>query len=748
MNKKRGAIVTLLMLMSLACGLFVLRLGAANPTSGTVTTVSAPVSWDGSAAAGASATGEMTCVEQPGINVNCDTFTLTVLGTPADWAGKQINVTISWVVLASDYDLYVHKGSNAGPEIGKSTAGAPGTNETVVIEATDLDAGGSTVFTAHVVYSAAAAGDQYHGVASVATVAGGPTPTPVPLTKSKNWTINYHGECCEGNLAAAGENTYLLLPVLVQGNKIKKSSDGGKTWRQTYPPAPASFPFGIEGDMQAFGDDAIFFGTELADAVVAHSDDKGETWTTIQDPIASAGNDQAWAYLGPFGNMRPGGSLPLDEPYVMAGWMRIGTSLNFSFDGGRTFSFQSVLVGNDGSGPEHIVCQQNAVDPPTPDPGDTRIANPLFVNWKAGRYGAFGTEGKFYWAETAGDTLYTCQTSDFGVNWTGNKHPLSPGPGSDFVVSHSAFDNNGTFYVLHGNKLYVSFNQGKTFAFTHTLPRYGSARKSDPGSDQYFVVNCGTIHIGLQEDAGNGNERIFYLRGTRVDTANPIWDTELVDEVGDVRLDFLYIVLDGNNNPTISYTTPGTGKQVTTASRNEPMPLRAVSPCDKLPLSVVSRKVHGGAGPFPIDLLNGSPAIECRSGGLSGNHDIVFTFPPAYSVGTAHVTSGVGEVSNMSVNGSEITVSLTGVENAQTIVLTLSGVNDGTTTGSLSVPVGFLLGDVDATRVVTTSDVNRTKAQALQPVTLTNFRSDIDAGGDITTTDVNLIKSKALSKLP
>ncbi|MGI9087732.1 MAG: WD40/YVTN/BNR-like repeat-containing protein [Chthoniobacterales bacterium] len=427
---------------------------AANPTSGTITTSSTPVAWDGTAAAGASATGEMTCVEQMGVQVNCDTYTLTVIGTAADWAGKQINVTISWVVLASDYDLYVHKGSNAGPLIGKSTGSAPGTNEMVAIQPADLDASGSTVFTAHVVYSAAAAGDQYHGTASVATTAGGPTPTPVPVTKSKNWTINYHGECCEGNLAAAGENTYLLLPVLVQGNKIKKSSDGGKTWRQTYPPAPISFPFGIEGDMQAFGDDAIFFGTELADAVVAHSDDKGETWTTVQNPIASAGNDQAWAYLGPFGNMRPGGALPLDEPYVMAGWMRIGTSLNFSFDGGRTFSFQSVLVGNDGSGPDHVVCRQNAVDPPNPDPGDTRIANQLFANQKAGRYGAWGTDGKFYWSETAGgNTLYTCQTNDFGVNWTGNKHALSPGPGSDFVVTHSAFDNNGTLYVLHGNKL-------------------------------------------------------------------------------------------------------------------------------------------------------------------------------------------------------------------------------------------------------------------------------------------------------
>ena len=44
--------------------------------------------------------------------------------------------------------------------------------------------------------------------------------------------------------------------------------------------------------MQAFGDDVIFFGTELATAVVAHSDDQGETFTTVQLPVPSVGNDQ------------------------------------------------------------------------------------------------------------------------------------------------------------------------------------------------------------------------------------------------------------------------------------------------------------------------------------------------------------------------------------------------------------------------------------------------------------------------
>ena len=64
---------------ALACLVAVFKTGAANPTSGTITPGSTRVEWDGTAAGGVS-NGEDTCVE----GVSCDTFTLTVNGTPAD----------------------------------------------------------------------------------------------------------------------------------------------------------------------------------------------------------------------------------------------------------------------------------------------------------------------------------------------------------------------------------------------------------------------------------------------------------------------------------------------------------------------------------------------------------------------------------------------------------------------------------------------------------------------------------------
>ncbi|MDQ6861848.1 MAG: dockerin type I domain-containing protein [Verrucomicrobiota bacterium] len=733
----RWTLTSVLVLAAFLCVIAVFKTGAANPTAGTISTTSAPLAWDGTAAGGVSATGEMTCVD----GVNCDTFTLTVQGTPTDWAGKSIEVVISWVVLASDFDLYVHKTSNSGPLIGSSTGGAPGTTEKVTISPASLNASGTTVFTVHVVYSAAVAGDQYHGTATVISTGPGATPTPTPPPKSTAWTIKYHGQCCEGNLAAAGSNTFVLLPVLVQGNKIEKSSDGGKTWTEKYPPVGASVPFGIEGDMQAYKNDVIFFGTELGDVVTAHSEDFGDTFSITHVPIASAGNDQAWSYLGPLKNMRPQtGAIAGDEDYVMAGWMRIGSALIFSFDGGLTYPIQTPLVGNDGSGPEHIVCQQNAHTPIANPPADTRVANADFTKKKAGRHGTFGTDRKFYWTETTPDSLYVCSTADFGLNWAGVKHPLAAYPGSDFVVTHSAFDDKGTLYVLHGNRLYVSFNRGESFAYVHTLPRYGNALRSDKGADQYFVASCGTAHLALIEDAGEGRGRIYYLRGTNVDTATPTWDEELVDETDSVRLDFMYIVVNGNGIPTISYTTPGTGKQVTTASRNAPLPGGNVC--------AFSRKNHTVNGPSDIELpMSNAARTECRSSGPTGDYQIIFNFPTAVTVGGASVSSGSGTVSSSNVDGSVVTVNLTGVNSPQLTTVTLSDVNDGASIRTVSVQMPVLVGDVNGDSTVNAADATVTRNLSGQKAGVDNFRADVNSDGTIDSADATLVRNRSGQQL-
>jgi hypothetical protein len=132
----------------------------------------------------------------------------------------------------------------------------------------------------------------------------------------------------------------------------------------------------------------------------------------------------------------------------------------------------------------------------------------------------------------------------------------------------------------------------------------------------------------------------------------------------------------------------------------------------------------------------------------------VFTFANTLSsVGGASVTNGSGSVSSSNIDSNDAhnyIGNLTGVANDQAVTVSLTNVTDaaGNFSSAVSASMGVLLGDVNATGVVTSGDTNLCKAQALQPVTIDNFRNDINASGDITTGDVNLIKQNALTQLP
>src|SRR5213593_4973161 len=92
-------------------GLFTARLHSAMPASGTLNPGGPAVNWVGTATGGGSL-DESTCVE----GVNCDSFALTLSGTPTNWTGLKARIVISAADPsgATDYDLYVHKGDNSG----------------------------------------------------------------------------------------------------------------------------------------------------------------------------------------------------------------------------------------------------------------------------------------------------------------------------------------------------------------------------------------------------------------------------------------------------------------------------------------------------------------------------------------------------------------------------------------------------------------------------------------------------------
>ena len=171
-----------------------------------------------------------------------------------------------------------------------------------------------------------------------------------------------------------------------------------------------------------------------------------------------------------------------------------------------------------------------------------------------------------------------------------------------------------------------------------------------------------------------------------------------------------------------------------------------------VPVSVVSRKTHGSAGTFEIDLpLIGQPGIEDRTGGTSKNHKVVITFAVPVTVTSANMTpgaGGTGSASGFSVNNTEVTVNLTNVSNPQTLSVNLVGVSGGGNSGNVSVPMSVLEGDTTGNGAVNSSDISQTQSQSGQSVTLSNFREDVTANGLINSSDIADVQQHSGTALP
>ena len=178
--------------------------------------------------------------------------------------------------------------------------------------------------------------------------------------------------------------------------------------------------------------------------------------------------------------------------------------------------------------------------------------------------------------------------------------------------------------------------------------------------------------------------------------------------------------------------------------------------------SVVSRKAHGGAGDFDVDLpLTGTPGVECRSGGTTNDFTLVATFAGNVTVTgspQAQVTSGTGAIGSggvsnggmVTVSGNIVTIPLTNVADQQTISVTLNGVNSASDqpASDVVIPMSRLLGDSSGNRSVNAGDVAQVKQRIGQAVTAANFRSDLNANGSINAGDVSIAKQNTGHGVP
>ena len=164
-------------------------------------------------------------------------------------------------------------------------------------------------------------------------------------------------------------------------------------------------------------------------------------------------------------------------------------------------------------------------------------------------------------------------------------------------------------------------------------------------------------------------------------------------------------------------------------------------------VSAVSRKVHGAAGTFdlPLNSVTTSPTTEPR---LGPAHNIVFTFNKPVTAAQVAIAEGVATVGPLAFNGNDMTVTLSGVADAQYVTVQLSQLFAGTAPGNGWLRVGFLAGDVNQSRVVTVADLGLVNARLAQPANATNFPMDVNASGSVTLADKGITNGNLTRALP
>ena len=161
---------------------------------------------------------------------------------------------------------------------------------------------------------------------------------------------------------------------------------------------------------------------------------------------------------------------------------------------------------------------------------------------------------------------------------------------------------------------------------------------------------------------------------------------------------------------------------------------------------MLSRKTHG-AGDFdlPIDTTLVPPAITVEPRAIGAGHTIVFRFNVLVtSAGTVSIAP-VG-TATAAISGNDVLVTLANIPDNQRVTVTLANVN-----GSLNPPpaaIGFLVGDVNNSRSVNSSDISGVKARSGQTTDASNFRFDVNASGAINSSDISAVKARSGLSLP
>ncbi|MBL8521215.1 MAG: hypothetical protein JNK75_11130 [Betaproteobacteria bacterium] len=169
-------------------------------------------------------------------------------------------------------------------------------------------------------------------------------------------------------------------------------------------------------------------------------------------------------------------------------------------------------------------------------------------------------------------------------------------------------------------------------------------------------------------------------------------------------------------------------------------------------VSVTSRKTHGAAGTFNLNVLRGVPiggAISVEPRAIGAGHLIVFTFDSAISQpGTATVTGPASEPlgsASVSFSGNEVRVLIANLPDNRRVNVALAGVNGSS---SAQAAIGFLIGDFNDSKSVNATDVSAVKGRSGRFIDADTFRYDVNASGTISAADIAATKVRAGTNMP
>lgn len=196
---------------------------------------------------------------------------------------------------------------------------------------------------------------------------------------------------------------------------------------------------------------------------------------------------------------------------------------------------------------------------------------------------------------------------------------------------------------------------------------------------------------------------------------------------------------------------PGTGQPANQAfidasdanPTSKPM-LTLSAPSSPAIVAAVSRKAHGTAGTFDIDVASSS-AIESRRDGAT---EIVVSFskPIQRLTGTLQdVAVSQGAVTALTASGNTLAIGLTGTAGSQAVVLSFPGIADAQNAAAVltqTLCIRVLPGDASGDGSVNTSDYVAIRGRMGQEINASNCRYDVNADGSINTSDFISIRSR------